>query len=341
MRMLYRNIYETLMNIEKIEDRASNISERLGLEYPKQVSTTQIGQLVSNIVGNLKQIAENTTLNDNINSVHKLLQFSETVSPLMEGVSSGIDSMKDSKAIVNMYSNQANEEIKKKLYCTVQNYITQAKLQTYANQRQEIENEKIGFFGKLIGKEKLKQAKIANIDLKVQLEKSKDIEEKDQYSVRDMLSDLYGCVISNYGGDFSKNPNISQIYNNIKEVFGGYNKKDGAHPFLDEDIKRMAEEKIRMQNSENLPVPKETQTIGIFGKTKTEVKSVEAQNYQLQQDIEGRKSNSNRKSWAYRTKTNALSIFENKLKQIYSNTLDKTDRDNSNRYNEGNLIGES
>lgn len=84
MRMLYRNIYKTLMNIEKIEDRAINISEKLGLEYPKQVSTTQIGQLVSNIVGNLKQIAEKTTLNDNINSVHKLLQFSETVSPLME-----------------------------------------------------------------------------------------------------------------------------------------------------------------------------------------------------------------------------------------------------------------
>lgn len=343
MEILNGNIGSTLKEILNIENSSIKISRKLGLEYTNLVSTTQIGQLISNIEENLQHITQKTTIPDyNNSSLQQMLDLSRTVSPLMEGVSSGVEIMKDSPDIVKMYRNQANEEIKKKLYMKVQDFIKQAKLQTYANQRQQIESEKIGFFGKLIGKEKLKQAKIGNIDLKVQLEKNKDVEEKQKYSVTDMLSDLYGCVITNYNGDFSKNQSISELYNDIKEIFGSYDKKTGAHPFLDEDIKRMAEDKIGVQDKQNLPVPKETQKNGIFGKIKSEIKSVEAENYQLQQNIEDSYSKSNRNSWGYRPQKNALTIFEGKLKQIRSNTLDLTiDRDNSNRYSEYNLIGET
>ena len=55
----------------------------------------------------------------------------------------------------------------------------------------QVESEKISLLGKILGKGRLKQAKLDNIELKKQLLLTERPEEKGTYSLEDSLSDLY------------------------------------------------------------------------------------------------------------------------------------------------------
>lgn len=78
-----------------------------------------------------------------------------------------------------------------------QRIITDAKLNKLEIQREEIESEKCSFFSKLIGKAKLKQAKLDNINLKKQLILSESqFADKLHYYMEDGLSDLYAYTKS-------------------------------------------------------------------------------------------------------------------------------------------------
>lgn len=78
-----------------------------------------------------------------------------------------------------------------------QRIITDAKLNKLEIQREEIENEKCSFFSKIIGKAKLKQARLDNINLKKQLILSESqFADKLHYYIEDGLSDLYAYTKS-------------------------------------------------------------------------------------------------------------------------------------------------
>lgn len=74
----------------------------------------------------------------------------------------------------------------------IQKMITDSKLKKLDKQRKEIESEKCSFFSKLIGKAKLKQAKLDNINLKEQLILTESqFSNSSYYSIEDGLAELY------------------------------------------------------------------------------------------------------------------------------------------------------
>ena len=74
----------------------------------------------------------------------------------------------------------------------IQKMITDSKLKKIDKQRKEIESEKCSFFSKLIGKAKLKQAKLDNINLKEQLILTESqFSSSSYYSLEDGLAELY------------------------------------------------------------------------------------------------------------------------------------------------------
>ena len=74
----------------------------------------------------------------------------------------------------------------------IQKLITDSKLKKLEKQRLEIEQEKCSFFSKLLGKAKLKQAKLDNINLKKQLILSESqYINKSYYYLEDGLSEVY------------------------------------------------------------------------------------------------------------------------------------------------------
>lgn len=119
--------------------------------------------------------------------------------------------------IVGLHAEQSEFELKKNLYNKVQKIMAEAKIEKYSQEKEKVAEEKIGFFGKLMGKQKLQNEKINQLDLKMKLAKVKKPEEKEKYSVRDMLSDLYVCAKTELNGQFT--PEMEELYDEMKECF--------------------------------------------------------------------------------------------------------------------------
>lgn len=98
----------------------------------------------------------------------------------------------DSKNIIKGYSDEMENIFKTCFNKEIQKLITDSKLRKLETQRIEIEKEKCSFFSKLIGKAKLKQAKLDNINLKKQLILSESqYINKSYYYLEDGLSEIY------------------------------------------------------------------------------------------------------------------------------------------------------
>ena len=103
-------------------------------------------------------------------------------------------SVKNEK-IINEYADEMQRIYGACLNKHTQKIITDSKLNKLDIQRAEVESEKCSFFSKLIGKAKLKQARLDNINLKKQLILSESqFADKLHYYIEDGLSDLYAYI---------------------------------------------------------------------------------------------------------------------------------------------------
>ena len=107
-------------------------------------------------------------------------------------LSKDLNKIIDSKNIIEGYSNEMENIFKTCFNKEIQKLITDSKLKKLEKQRLEIEQEKCSFFSKLLGKAKLKQAKLDNINLKKQLILSESqYINKSYYYLEDGLSEVY------------------------------------------------------------------------------------------------------------------------------------------------------
>lgn len=101
------------------------------------------------------------------------------------------------------YNTQLKEWFEKSFDIKVQELIKNSKILRLKQERSQVESEKISIIGKLLGKGKLKQTRLENIDLKVQLLMSENKSYKPTYSLEDSLSDLYSYVRCELGENFT------------------------------------------------------------------------------------------------------------------------------------------
>ena len=309
------NIYNGLLRNEQIY---GNVARTLGIDYTKAVSTTIIPKTIEEIGKNKAYIdkkVQETQVSEE-NTLEEITETSSSIKPFLDGVAYANEIMKDCPDVVSMHTQQSERDIKRNLYFKVQGMIQFAKLQKLLQTRTNIEAEKIGFFGKLMGKEELKQLRLQNLTLQIKELNLESPQEQKEYHIRDILADMYACGVTECGGKLPQE--MQNLYLSIKSIF-----KDANHTeFSDEYIRQCAMHKINESKKETHGNLLATQRKGFFGKTRMETERLKAENFRLQEKIRDKRAGG---SWNY-TDTNqgqdAITIFENKLMGVKSATLD-------------------
>lgn len=162
---------------------------------------------------------------------------------------------------------------RKNLYFNVQNAIKNAKIQKYFTERYEISQEGLTFFGYFNKKNDLQIERLKNLKLKIELLQIANIEEKDKYDSKELMSDLYACAIADLAGNFTTE--MSSLYNEIKLE---------CNDDIEEEVYKMALTKI--SNSKNyLPVIHQEKHFGIFGDTKAQIEYLRLENQNIENQI--------------------------------------------------------
>ncbi len=261
-------IYEDLL---KTDEKSRIMSESLGIPYK---SRSEIGDISKKIEG-IKEIlaqSENTANEQKLdvqdNDISKDIAI-EKDSEVSKYSSSIIEAQRLVQSIESYGEEFSDEEflnIKEEVYKKAMSLIKEAKTLKLNGLKEEIQNRKVGLFGRLLGKEKLRQAELKNIELKIEAENNKkpDLRFND-FSVRTTLATLYNAK-EELGEENSHN--LSDFYNKIKENFALESGK-----FDDEKIAQMAKE----LEGKNLPIaydPKE--------KTKVKIQRIQEENERLE-----------------------------------------------------------
>ncbi|MBR2744230.1 MAG: hypothetical protein IKE01_02895 [Clostridia bacterium] len=153
------------LNIDRINDDAIN----------SNINSIKQGSFV------LRKKVESADAIDNLNYTNELLKDLKRIS--------------DDKSVTMEYGEEMKSIYTVCFNKNAQKMITDAKLKKLDKQRKEIESEKCSFFSKLIGKAKLKQAKLDNINLKEQLILTESqFSSNSYYTIEDGLSDMYAYI---------------------------------------------------------------------------------------------------------------------------------------------------
>lgn len=261
-------IYEDLL---KTDEKSRIMAESLGIPYK---SRSEIGDISKKIEG-IKEIlaqSENTANEQKLDVQDKDISKDiaiEKDSEVSKYSSSIIEAQRLVQSIESYGEEFSDEEflnIKEEVYKKAMSLIKEAKTSKLNGLKEEIQNRKVGLFGRLLGKEKLRQAELKNIELKIEAENSKkpDLRFND-FSVRTTLAIVYNAK-EELGEE--NGHNLSDFYNKIKENFALESGK-----FDDEKIAQMAKE----LEGKNLPIaydPKE--------KTKVKIQRIQEENERLE-----------------------------------------------------------
>ena len=190
-------------NKKKINEQVDLITENIETTYYKLKSEeARVMDIANstNITLNIDKMNDDSinasinSIKENIIKTHKKINSAEKIDDLknINELSKDLNKIIDSKNIVEGYSNEMESIFKTCFNKEIQKLITDSKLKKLEKQRLEIEQEKCSFFSKLLGKAKLKQAKLDNINLKKQLILSESqYINKSYYYLEDGLSEVY------------------------------------------------------------------------------------------------------------------------------------------------------
>ena len=190
-------------NKKKINEQVDLITENIETTYYKLKSEeARVMDIANstNITLNIDKMNDDSinasinSIKENIIKTHKKINSAGKIDDLknINELSKDLNKIIDSKKIVEGYSNEMESIFKTCFNKEIQKLITDSKLKKLEKQRLEIEQEKCSFFSKLLGKAKLKQAKLDNINLKKQLILSESqYINKSYYYLEDGLSEVY------------------------------------------------------------------------------------------------------------------------------------------------------
>ena len=300
------------------EHSLKNTATRLGISLSRSIADSGISQNIEAIKENLRNVnvkVVNTEISKDI-SLEDVTEISRELTPLADGVAYSLEITKNFPDIIKMYNSQADTDLKRNLYLKVQGIIQNARIQKYEQEKQAISTRKVGFLGRITGADKLKEEQLRNINLKIRALQTEVPQEQAQYSVRDMLADIYACAISDFSGELT--PEMKQMSDAIKANFT--DRKNGA--FTDQYINGLAMEKIEAKRNRELPVVQGKKP-RFFQSTKSKIENIMLENQGLQNRIAQNQNTGNRWGVYQSQEGDALTIFENQLRGISSTTKEK------------------
>ena len=191
---------------KSVENQISSILENIEMTYYKlKTNESKLMDLSSstNVELNLDKMNDDS-INSNINSIKEnsfvlknKIAKTDNIDNLnyMKDFLGDLKLLSNDKSIVSDFSEEMENIYTMCFNKNAQKLITDSKLRKLDRQRKEIESEKCSFFSKLIGKAKLKQARLDNINLKEQLILTESQFTGSSYTtIEDGLSDIYAYV---------------------------------------------------------------------------------------------------------------------------------------------------
>ncbi len=310
-------IVDTYRKLLDTENQAKQIVNKLGISLSGTISNTTINQKIDQIKKNIEAIKHKcqTTSLDSESSIEEVTEISSTLTPLLDGVTYATELTRSFPDIVNSHKFQIDNDIKRSLYEKVHKVLQNSRIQKYSEEQEKISSEKVGFFGRLMGKDILKEEKLKNIRLKIRLAQTSTPVVQTKYSVQDMLAEIYASAISEFDGQFT--PEMAEIFTAIRSTYGNRD----LQPFSDEQISNLAMEKIKSKQKQMLPsVPEDGKRF--FLKNKAKAQQLKLENRNLQIKIEQNVYSGNK--WSTQNKgQDSILTFENHLKGIVSSTKEK------------------
>lgn len=246
-------------------------------------------------------------------SQEEIDEKTEKYSPYLDGISYASQILQGNPDFAQIHANQMEYELKRSLYLKANQVIKNAKLGKLNSERETIQTEKVGFFGKLLGKDELKDEKLKNIDLKAEAIMIEIPEEKERYSVKDILADLYACAITEFDGNFT--PEMLNLYNNITNIFGSKGQNGQLKSFSKEHILKLAQAKINAEPGRNLLA-----VAGNGTKRVSEIERLRAENGGLQQQIATNKMKNGSLRYSPNRGNDAVRMFLEKLNGVRAAT---------------------
>lgn len=149
----------TYYELKQEEIKFSDLAKKLGLSYSiTRTDDTNIHSSIEQIKSNMRRISEQIQRVDEPTKLDKV-----------SGVLQELEALTQDGTIKTEHSTELKETFEKSFDAKVQELIRSSKISRLEQERGKVESEKVSIIGKLLGKGRLKQAKLDNIDLKMQL----------------------------------------------------------------------------------------------------------------------------------------------------------------------------
>lgn len=266
------NIEMTFFRLKTEESKSIDLANSTGIEL------------------NIDRINDDS-INSNINSIKEssfVVKKKIQMSSRLDDLNYDNEFLKDLKQISGDKSiiSQYGEEMKS-IYMSCFNknarkIITDAKLKKLDKQRKEIESEKCSFFSKLIGKAKLKQAKLDNINLKEQLILTESQFSSSSYTtLEDGLSEIYAYI---------RTEEDASCLSDLKIYLRNVESNNQIKEMIDQEkLTKKTKEKIDQQrNLPQLALSKEKKHLF----SKAQINMVQEKNNELKRVIQINRANS-------------------------------------------------
>lgn len=246
--------YEELKQEEK---DLADFAQTLGLSY----STTQIAD--TDIPQSINQIQEN------MNIICQKIQQIDDIEQL-NGIGISLEKLEGlTQNGKNSEISQAKESFQKSFNKKIKDLIKDSKISNLKEEKQQVESQKIGILGRLLGKNKLKQVKLDNIDLKMDLMSKEEVGEK--VTLEESLAELYAYSQNELGKKMT--PEMRTFLEAIRstpQLVGMIDK---------EKLKQLVEEKVQAQTQLPTVIGNERQT------TRSDIKRLQEENEKLGEQI--------------------------------------------------------
>lgn len=120
--------------------------------------------------------------------------------------------------MVKTYSDEAQTEAYRGVDERIQTIIRDTKLQLLAIRRQDLQERRISFWGRLFGAGQLKQIELDNLKLEESILRNTPIKQKTSYNIQDSLADMRAFVIKDLNDQNTNDTNAVLL--SSMEVFG-------------------------------------------------------------------------------------------------------------------------
>ena len=292
----------TYYQLKKEEIKYRGLAKKLGFSYTEaKMDDMDIQSSINLIKSNIQSIINQVQKVDDVEKLDKVI-----------GVFSELEHLAQDGTITIEYTQMLKENFTKSFDRKVQNLIKNSKLTKLEMERAQIESEKINIIGRILGKEKLKQAKLENIDIRKKLMMFEEQEDKVEYSIEDSLSELYA---------YSQCELNKKLTPEMKEFLEEVEKDVQLKQMIDEKIlKEHIEQKVSERQIGGQLVPLENSKLS----NRQQANAIQNQNSDMNRQIQSNRIRKLTKQNSFESiiinKTDAVARFHNIVKEIRNST---------------------